>query len=315
MRLTTDGPLPSARAALSLVELLTVVGSLAVLVALLAPGVQQTRATAARLDCLNRMRQLGLALHQYHDIKGHFPPRPVSETSPDADSPTGLSWLGLILPYVDQEGAWEQALGAFQADTAAYHNPPHLGMATVVRTFVCPSDSRLLEPLTGPDGYTAAYTSYVGVSGGAPGAADGVLTMQGGVRISDITDGTSQTLMVGERPPCNPLFTGWWYTAHPAPVTGNDYLLNAEQSFSPDTPPNCVMTAKPDEYGTLVLAFRYGPGNLQNPCDNFHFWSRHPDGANFIFADGAVHFLPYSAEPVLRALATRNGNEAFELPF
>jgi prepilin-type processing-associated H-X9-DG protein len=120
------------------------------------------------------------------------------------------------------------------------------------------------------------------------------------VRLTDITDGTSQTLLAGERPPSTDFQFGWWYAGAGQLFTGSaDGVLGVrERNFLPVSKANCP-------YGT----YSFAPGALDNQCDLFHFWSLHDGGANFLYADGSVHFLSYAAAPVMPALASRQGND------
>lgn len=173
-----------------------------------------------------------------------------------------------------------------------------------MKVYVCPADGRLFSPLTDDFGITAAYASYVGIAGVT--SPNGVLGPSPGIRFAEVTDGLSSTVMVGERPPPASLLAGRWYTASFDTRGGMDrgpdgsmFVLSPALIMDPA----CVGP---------IYSFRYG--RLDNPCDRYHLWSLHPDGANFAFADGAVHFLPYSAAPLLPALTTRAGGEAVELP-
>ena len=121
-----------------------------------------------------------------------------------------LSWMSLILPQMEQDNLWQTSVAACQADSITFHNPPHVAYATVVRAYACPADGRLLQPLVTPTEDRAAFTSYIGIAGTFGVVANnrivtprsrGVLGNSPGIRLTDITDGTSQTLMVGERPP------------------------------------------------------------------------------------------------------------------
>ena len=125
------------------------------------------------------------------------------------------------------------------------------------------------------------------------------------VRLIDISDGASQTLLAGERPPSTDFQFGWWYAGWGQRLTGSgDQILGTlEKNLLPVTPGSCP----PGNYP-------YMPGNLRNQCDMFHFWSLHSNGANFLFCDGSVHFIPYSAAPIMPALATRAGGEAVNVP-
>jgi prepilin-type processing-associated H-X9-DG protein len=280
----------------SLVELLVVLGIIGILLSLILPAVQQARDTAARLSCQSRLRQIGLALHSYHDTHGRFPPGQDQERTffgKGDGSLVGVSWLAKILPFVEQQPLWDQTVQALKQDIVPWHNPPHIGLATVIPLYTCPSDPRAGSPQRGPDDILAAYTSYVGVEGALWGITeDGVLPFGQAIRFAQITDGTSQTLMVGERPPSARLDSGWWYASHWSAYS-RDFILAAE-SFTDSR--ECVPPIPPGK-------FVFGPGRINNECDRYHFWSLHTGGANFAFADRAVHFLPYSISPMLRALS------------
>jgi len=114
----------------------------------------------------------------------------------------------------------------------------------------------------------------------------------------DISDGTSNTLLAGERPPSPDFFYGWWYSAS-SPVTGGAHFgVNSKRYAYDSSFSNCA----PGPYA-------YVSGNVDNICDVFHFWSLHHGGANFALADGSVRFLSYSAAAIMPALATRAGGE------
>jgi prepilin-type processing-associated H-X9-DG protein len=303
---------PSRRPAISLIELLVVLGILGILVGLLVPAVQQARGAAARLSCQSRLRQVALALHGHHDAAGAFPVGEDTVSKGTGDGTLrGLSWRAKILPFVDSQPLAEQAARALMQDRVPWHDPPHRGLSTVVPLYTCPADSRVAAPQRGPDGILAAYCSYLGVAGSLRGA-DGVLPDGYAVRIADITDGTSQTVMVGERPPSARLDSGWWYCSHGSFTIGgrvvagfyaHNLILNAETLSTYDC-------HAPQPEGR----FLFGPGRIDNQCDMYHFWSLHPGGASFAFADGSVRFLSYSARSVLRQLASRNGGEVVDVP-
>jgi len=286
----------------SLVELLVTIGVIGVLVGLTLPAVQQARESAARTSCLNNLKQIGLGLHAYHSSHGRFP---------GSNTQIRLGWMVLILPQMGEESLYQRSVAACRIDPDPLHNPPHIGLATVVPTYVCPDDGRLWTPLTDSLQVTAAFTSYIGIWGSfAPGATQGlpgVLGGQAGCRMSQIRDGTSQTLMAGERPPPDSLQAGWWYPVYYGYILGfrgpNNVLRLGDTAFPYSPNDGCVISK-----GT------FGPGTTSNPCDRWHLWSLHSGGANFLFADGSARFLSYSAEPLMIALGSRDGGELVELP-
>jgi prepilin-type processing-associated H-X9-DG protein/prepilin-type N-terminal cleavage/methylation domain-containing protein len=292
----------SLRGGLSLLELLVVIAILSVLLGLILAAVQRTRASAARAQCADRLRQLGIALHAYHDARGQLPPG-ISYQD-DKDPQPFLSWLARLLPYLEQPALWQQTEDAFRQDRN-FLTPVHTVRSVVVPAFICPADPRV-STAGGRDasGHAEAFTSYLGVEGQNAGLADGLLYMDSRHRLADATDGTSNTLLVGERPPNADLTLGWWYAGWGQRKNGDAEMLlgartrcyNRYQSRCGEGP------------------FHFTPGRLDNVCDTFHFWSPHPGGAHFLFADGSVRFLRYEADPIMPALATRAGGEAVELP-
>jgi hypothetical protein len=117
----------------------------------------------------------------------------------------------MILPQLDQKPLWDQTVSALTTEPYnPFNDPPHVGLSTVVKTYACPADGRLTSTMTDKDNIRAAYTGYIGVRGGL--GFDGVLSIPGGVRMADIRDGASNTLLAGERPPPDTLQAGLWYT-------------------------------------------------------------------------------------------------------
>ncbi|HEY2787146.1 MAG TPA: DUF1559 domain-containing protein [Fimbriiglobus sp.] len=297
-------PGPNPRRGFSLVEVLVVIGLIGLLVGLLLPAVQAVRESAARTDCTNNMHQIGLACHSYHDRRGKLP---NSQEIVHVDlKPYLVTWEVTLLPDIEQNALWQQALDAFRTGPIGYQNPPHFGLTTVVKTYICASDGRLRSPLTDDQGFTAAYDSYVGVSGGTKN--DGSFLFAQAVRLRDITDGTSQTLLLGERPPPGRLLAGSWYTHD---IADPSWMLDV---YSVGGRRGAMPVAWPFDVGGCHGPFHFGPGRIENPCDCSHFWSLHPGGANFLFADGSIHFLRYSASSVMVPLATRAGGENVTIP-
>ena len=290
------------RKGFTLVELLVVLGILAALVGLLLPAVMKVRSAADRLRCSANMRQVGLALSNYHSTRGQLPPG--MRDGPGEPFPY-MSWLARILPYAEQDAVWKQAVAAYGVTKTPTADPPH-PFSTVIRLYGCPADERVKTATMTRGKYTAAFTSYLGVSGKTGSTRDGILYLDSTVRFTDITDGTSNTILVGERPPSKDLWYGWWYAGFGAGGNGTaDMVLGVRENI----PPGDAFI--PDCGG---LPARFAPGRIDNMCDVFHFWSLHPGGANFLFADGSVRFLAYSADAIMPALATRSGGEVVELP-
>jgi prepilin-type processing-associated H-X9-DG protein/prepilin-type N-terminal cleavage/methylation domain-containing protein len=293
---------PDARPAFTLVELLLCVSVIALLVGIILPAIQSARETSFRARCQNNLRQLGLAAHTYHDLHGVLPKghRQFAGTSPDPMYASG--WLLSLLPYLEQDAVYQTAVAAYHADPVPFDNPPHVGMTTVLPVLLCPSDGRITEPQIAPiQKYLVAFTSYVGVAGTQCRKQDGVLYNDSQVRFADVTDGTSTTLLGGERPPSSDFQYGWWYAGDGQDGSGSaEFILGV---LEPNLLP--VTSGSPCGPGS----YSFAPSNFSDPCGKFHYWSPHSGGANFLFVDGAVHFLSYDAQTVLPALATRAGNE------
>lgn len=286
----------SVRRAFTLVELLVVLAIIAIVVGLTIPAVQMIRAAASRTECANHLRQLGLGLHQYHNAQRAFPPG----VRDDKDKKPWLSWHARILPYLEQEELYRQTLAAFAKDKWFENNPPHVGFATVLPIFGCPADARTFD-VGNISGLRVAMTSYLGNEGVNLFRLGGVLYLNSKVKFADIVDGSSNTLLVGERPPSADNGFGWWYGGWGQNKDGScDMVLGVrERNFGHPSATSCP--AGP---------YEFGPGRVQNQCDMFRFWSLHSGGAHFLFADGSTRFISYSAAPIMPALATRAGGEA-----
>jgi prepilin-type N-terminal cleavage/methylation domain-containing protein/prepilin-type processing-associated H-X9-DG protein len=276
----------------TLIELLVVIAIIAVLLGLLLPAVQKVREAAARLQCENNLKQVGLALHDYHDTAHAFPPGYVSGyDAAGNDTGPGWGWAAYLLPHIEQQNLY----------TAARLDQPIEAPAnasvrvTPVKTYLCPSDSapptwtaRRYDALGNPGAALCdvASANYVGVFGVTePGVdGEGVFYRNSAVRIADITDGTSNTLVVGERG--HALAPAAWVGA----VTGAEiYPYNSS---------NMVLGHTGESHGPAM------------PVDVNNFSSRHTGGVNFAFADGHVSFLTAAvSQAVYQALSTRAGGE------
>ena len=277
---------PGHRRGFTLIELLAIIAIIAILIALLLPAVQTAREAAARGLCQNQLKQMGLALHHYHDQFGRLPAARY-----DATSFTGpKSWVYRILPFLEQQALYSAANADFKAASL-----------TAVPLFLCPSDPRdLTQPFIGTVGAASGefgLISYAGVIGTQVfihQPTDGIFDTSQvlGWHLSDIQDGTSSTLLIGERPPSADLKWGWWgYSDY-------DNLLATDCNYP--VYPNCPSPNL------------YSPGDFDNNCDSEHFWSPHRDGGNWTFGDGSVRFIAYSGAAATVPLSTRSGGESVD---
>lgn len=285
--------------AYTLVELLVCIAIVSVLVGLLLPAIQKARSAVQRTTCANNLRQIGIALHGYHDSHQAFPPGvhgPLSLPYPF------MSWNTAILPHLDQDNLWNSICGAYLQDPNFLDIPPHVHRGTVVPIFACPGDPRSLAPAQKLLPVEIAFTSYLGNEGTDYRREDGVLFLDSAIRMADVADGTSNTLLVGERPPSADEKLGWWYAGWGQSQDGSAEMVLGVSELNASYP-ECVRGP-----------YRFGQGRIDNQCDCFHFWSLHAGGGNFSLIDGSVHFLPYSAYAIMPALATRAGSEAQSVP-
>lgn len=332
------------RLGFTLLELLVVIAIFGVLIALLLPAIQRVRESAHRTQCINNLKQIGLALQNYHGVYNAFPPAQLEDPEYSANQKRRqpaypyLSWRGYLLPFVEADNLWQQTQQAYAVQKDFWHAPPHFGLTTLMPIYSCPSDAnefRLhsvpVQNEYGGSGGTipmphVALSGYFGVSGTNLRSGDGTLFFNQGTRIQQIGDGTSNTIVVGERAAVAPFVFGWWYAgvgqfdpAHPGSRQANlEQRLHYQGVFTGSASQTLgaaelnMQSSGYSQYDDCPPGpYTYGPGKAKNPCDAFHFWSLHPGGANFVFGDASVHFLSYGIGTNLVKLATRAGNEVY----
>jgi prepilin-type N-terminal cleavage/methylation domain-containing protein/prepilin-type processing-associated H-X9-DG protein len=288
------------RPGFTLIELLVVIAILAILIGLLMPAVQKVREAAARAQCQNQMKQIGVGMHNFESTMKRFPNARFTGWNQGGAAYTNWrGWSFQILPYIEQDALY--AVVNPQPNLPAYNQVITVG----VGLYICPSDPRSVDLGSGPTSggnATSGLTWYLGVTGADNSAAaqvdgptNGVFDVSSlGVRISDIVDGTSNTFTHGERPPASDLQWGWWS------FSDYDNILSTQQELSFYTP--CAFPGL------------FSPGSINNLCggDSNHFWSMHPTGANWLYADGSVRFMAYTGQAATIPLATRAGQEVVD---
>jgi len=295
------------RSAFTLIELLVVIAIIAILIGLLLPAVQKVREAAARMSCSNNMKQQGLALHNYHGSYEVLPKGNADYNTSGWGAPYegSWSWMNYCLPYLEQDNMWRQAKAFALTNNYSWDNPV---AALKMKMYNCPSDPRGTAVIPAAQAGTSvdqALTMYLGNSGTTGTALDGVLYVDSKVKLVQITDGTSNTIMVGERPPSQDLNYGWWFAAYGYDGRGNGDCLLTSNDLASATAFGC----------SAPLASKIGlqPGNVRLQCDSAHYWSNHTGGAQFLMADGSVRMITYSNNAIIAAMSTRAGGEVFSI--
>lgn len=288
----------SKRGGFTLIELLVVIAIIAVLIGLLLPAVQKTREAAARMQCMNNLKQIGVALHNYHGREGSFPPGYTSAVAADnSDLGPGWGWAAYLLPDLEQTTV-SGMINFSAAVGAASHAVPRVQRLKVFR---CPTDDAPSTFITTNANVEVAFSNYVGMFGvpevaADPGAGDGIFYRNSAVAVTHIKDGSSNTIAVGERG--SHLALNTWTGA----VTGALVPPRVPSALGPEGAPVLCLGH------TGNAAAGHTPNNPNNHVDDFG--SYHVQGANFLFADGSVRIIGNGINPMVwEALGTRSGNE------
>jgi prepilin-type N-terminal cleavage/methylation domain-containing protein/prepilin-type processing-associated H-X9-DG protein len=314
---------PNLRTGFTLIELLVVIAISAILIALLVPAVQKVREAAAQEVCRNNLKQIGLACLDFHDVKKRFPSGYVASgpyVDGSSDTAPGWGWAAYLLPHLEQDNLFR----GIRLDLPV-EDPLNAGaIATMLPSFVCPSDLTPTQAFVVPDGFgntiaLAAPASYAACVGGdesspADETGTGIFYRNSVTRQADVLDGASNTILVGERAWGNA--NGIW-----AGAIQNGVIKRGQQNPCPGSGaafyPAAVLV---QAHGHLNNATTDTDGGLDD------FSSFHSGGSNFVFADGSVRFLAsvpgdliggaYTAQSVLlQAFSTRAGGEVVPAEF
>jgi prepilin-type N-terminal cleavage/methylation domain-containing protein/prepilin-type processing-associated H-X9-DG protein len=318
------------RRGLTLVELLVVIAIIAVLVGLLFPALQSARAASNRLQCINNLWQLGLAAHQYHDATAKFPNGARLPVDVDGRPTMGSNLWVELLPYFEERNLYRK--WDFEDNRNNVAGDSNAVQAQVIEILLCPSDplpERVVEMTAANASLTPSWcwgfygmSSYGGNAGKRsvppgtppdfPGVSrDGIFFVDSSVRLADVTDGSSKTLLFGERFHHDPQFDllrpvvlpgvapmaalgRWGFVAGVGGAMAN-VTLHAAATINDQAPA--------------------GADNLAMQNRTCAFGSGHPGGANFAFADGSARFVAEDLPlELLRALSTRAGEEVTTAP-
>lgn len=283
------------RKAFTLLEMLICISLIGFLFSLTIAAVARAQEVSIIHDCKNNLRQIGIALANFETTNNAYPKTIFSLGAPrfQGKKITHLGWQVQILPFFGNENAYIKALSSCENETDMFKNPPHTILTLKILGYECKSVPA--NSFDFPTGVEFSKTSYLGVGGlaGKPGMFSSL-----GTKLSQVQDGQSNTLFVGERPAPQSNLAGTWYPGFIkySGIGPNNLLFMDRRVKYWDDP--CEAPEK-----------AFGPGNIGNSCDRFKFWSLHRGGANFLFADGSVAFINYRAGDSVEAMSTREGGE------
>lgn len=300
------------RSAFTLIELLVVIAIIAILVALLLPAVQQAREAARRSSCKNNLKQVGLAMHNYHDVHNTFP---YGWGWDEADTQTRRrdTWMQQILPFIEQGALYDLYV---QQNRSHAHTSSEQILKTQIATLFCPSN-----PSTGTENFRGTYGANAGSTNPGFGStnANGIFFRRSSIGFRDIVDGTSNTLLIAEgvaRPSNGANHTPWGEVGYywgGGSVGHHGTAFNTAQAPNSRVP-DCNYTCASYDMAKFPCA-GYNAGN--NPpvtCAyadiGTYARSFHTGGVQASMADGAVRFVSENINlQTWQALSTRAGGE------
>jgi prepilin-type N-terminal cleavage/methylation domain-containing protein/prepilin-type processing-associated H-X9-DG protein len=292
----------------TLIELLVVIAIIAVLIGLLLPAVQAAREAARRAQCSNNLKQIGLGMHSYHGVHNTFPPGYVTAVVNDPVAPEigpGWGWGVMILNQLEQQPLYQGINFNLQITDPGSQT----ARTPILAVFLCPSNvgsgpvvaSSLTGTILTTDVAAGQYVASAGQlePGEFPGSNNGVFYRNSRNGLRDITDGSSATLMVGER--SRNIADATWVGAVPI----WQLCTNPRWVVQECGPASTLVVS---HTGTAATGSIYVPNSKSSMVDDY--WSLHPGGCNFLFCDVSVRFIKESVNPsIFSYLSTRAGGE------
>ncbi len=311
----------------TLVELLVVIAIIGILVSLLLPAVQQARAAARRVQCGNNLKQLGIALHNYHGTHRMFPAGHLDTGTTGRAYRHQIGWLTYLLPFIEQPAVYElidfRKIGPSNTDPnpngSATSNPAFFAAGgTDIGAFICPSDPvRRVSPVWAPTNYMGNQ----GIDCRCRGkTCNGVFGHNTWTRFAEITDGTATTIAIGEtlKGDLNPntLQDNYIFGRRGGGVGANAQNIDSCQNLTPNASDRATVWFGGHPQHNMFSTDR-SPNDARfdckapnNGCTNFAARSAHAGGAFFGMCDGSVHFISDSIDrSIIRALGTKSSRE------